>query len=401
MKLTKYLLLLFISLLAVSVTFGQMRGDKRDDFRFTDLILIPSTPVKDQHQTGTCWSFAGMSLLESEMMRQRGKTIELSPMHIVYHTYLTKADRFLRMHGKTNFSEGGAFHDVTNIVRKYGIIPLEVYSGLKYGEEKHSHGELEGILKAQVEALVKNTQRKLSPAWRESFQKSVESYLGPYPELFEYEGETYSPVSFAREVVGLNMDDYVELTSFTHHPFYEKFILEIPDNWSWDALYNLPLEELMEVIDYALTNGFSLGWAADVSERGFMTSNRGVAVIPYRDISGMPESELKQWQALTNRQQEDELYRQSGPMEEAKITQEQRQLAFDNFQTTDDHGMHIIGLAVDQEGNRFYKVKNSWGEYNLYNGYFYASRAYMEYKTIYFMVHKDGIPASIRKKLDL
>jgi len=401
MKPTLFQILLLSAIFAVYTGYGQVRGDKQEDYRFTDLITIESSDVKDQHQTGTCWSFAGVSLLESEIIRQGGKPIELSPMFVVYHTYLQKADKFVRMHGKTNFSGGGAFHDVTNVVREYGIVPYEVYTGLHYGEEKHSHGELEGMLTAQVESVIKNTNRKLTPAWRESVQKSITSYLGAYPEKFEYNDETYTPVQFAREVVGLNMDDYVELTSFTHHPFYEKFILEIPDNWSWDAVYNLPLEELMEVIDYALVNGYSLGWAADVSERGFMSSHRGVAVIPARNTADMSDTELSRWEALTSRQQEDELYRQSGPLEEAVITQEMRQLAFDNFQTTDDHGMHIVGMARDQKGNCFYKIKNSWGSYNLYNGYFYASRPYMEYKTITFMLHKDGIPEYIRKKLDI
>ena len=401
MKPTKFLLLLLLAIFAVVSSVAQMRGDKQEDYRFTDLITIPTTDVKDQHQTGTCWSFAGVSLLESEIVRQGGMAIELSPMFIVYHTYLEKADKFVRMHGKTNFSGGGAFHDVTNVVRKQGIVPYGVYTGLNYGEEKHSHGELEGMLSAQVESVVKNPNRKLTPVWRESIRKSLTTYLGEYPETFEYNGESYTPVRFSREVVGLNMDDYVELTSFTHHPFYEKFILEIPDNWSWDAVYNLPLDELMEVIDYALINGYSLGWAADVSERGFMSSNRGVAVVPARKTADMSDTELSRWEALTHRQQEDELYRQSGPLEEAEITQEMRQLAFDNFQTTDDHGMHIIGLSRDQDGNTFYKIKNSWGSYNLYNGYFYASRSYMEYKTITFMLHKDGIPEHIRKKLDI
>jgi bleomycin hydrolase len=373
----------------------------QEGYTFKEKISLPTTPVKDQNRTGTCWSFAGLSLIESEMLRNNKPAIDLSTMFIVYHTYLEKARKYVRMHGNTNFSAGGAFHDVTNMIRKYGIVPEELYLGLNYGEDKHVHGELDQILSNQVEAVIKNPNRKLSPVWMESVESALISYLGEIPERFEYQGKEYSPQSFAREYVGLDMDDYIEISSFTHHPFYSRFIIEIPDNWSWDEVYNVPLYELGEIVDFALENGYTVGWAADVSERGFMTSNRGVAVMPSSKTEDMTNAEITRWEGLSDRQKEDELYRLNGPVSEIKVSQEQRQLAFDNHQTTDDHAMHIIGMASDQNGNLYYKVKNSWGDYNLYNGYFYVSRSYFDYKTMNIMLHKDAVPPHIRSKLDL
>jgi bleomycin hydrolase len=250
-------------------------------------------------------------------------------------------------------------------------------------------------------ALVKNPNRKISPVWHETIVSTLNTYLGALPERFEYKGKNYTPQSFAREVVGLNMDDYVEITSFTHHPFYTSFILEVPDNWSWDKVYNVPLAEMEEIIDYSLQNGFTVAWATDVSEKGFLSSNRGVAMVPVKRTEEMTNAEILRWEKLSDREKEDETYRITKPGPELEITQELRQVDFDSQQTTDDHGMHIVGLARDQTGKTFYKVKNSWGDYNLYDGYFYASKAYVNYKTTSIMVHKDAIPAPIRTKLGL
>ena len=393
---------LFLAVLLAISASGQNRSvSAQDGFIFEDKISIRSTPVKDQHRTGTCWSFAGLSLLESEMIRMKKEEVDLSPMFIVYYTYLEKARKYVRMHGNTNFAAGGAFHDVTNMIRKYGIVPDEIYRGLNYGEDKHVHGELDQLLKNQVDAVIKNPNRKLSPVWIESIEATLVSYLGEIPEKFDYKGVSYTPQSFAREFVGLNMDDYVEVTSYTHHPFYSSFIIEIPDNWSWDPVYNVPVHELEEIADYALKNGYSIGWAADVSERGFMSSNKGIALMPSRNPAEMSDAEITRWESLSERQREEELYRISGPVNELAVTQEGRQLAFDNHQTTDDHGMHITGTAVDQNGNVYYKVKNSWGDYNLFDGFFYASKPYFRYKTMSIMLHRDGIPPHIRTKLNL
>ncbi|MFZ5428633.1 MAG: aminopeptidase C [Bacteroidota bacterium] len=389
------------SALVNSVNGQSTVNQNQEGYIFKEKISLQATSVKDQHRTGTCWSFSGLSLLESEMLRKNRPATDLSTMFIVYHTYLEKARKYVRMHGNTNFSAGGAFHDVTNMIRKYGIVPEEVYKGLNYGEDKHVHGELDQLLKNQVEAVIKNPNRKLSPVWMETVESTLISYLGEIPEKFEYQGKEYSPQSFAREYVGLDMDDYIEISSFTHHPFYSRFIIEIPDNWSWDEVYNVPLYELGEIVDFALESGYTVGWAADVSERGFMSGNKGIAVMPSKNPEDMTDAEITRWESLSDRQREDELYRLSGPVSEIDVSQEQRQLAFDNHQTTDDHGMHIIGLAADQNGNLFYKVKNSWGDYNLYEGYFYASKSYFNYKTLSIMLHKDAVPPHIRTKLNL
>lgn len=392
------------TLLALFLFFPVIAGDGNNDtegYVFEDVMVLPATPVQDQHRTGTCWSFSGLSFLESEMLRRGKSAVNLSEMFIVWHTYAEKAKKHVRVHGNLNFSAGGAFHDVTNMISRYGIVPESVYKGLEYGEEKHVHGEMDRVLRDFVDAVIENKNRKLTASWYDAYTKTLDSYLGEIPQRFQYDGKSYSPLTFADEYVGLDMDDYVEITSYTHHPFYSKFILEVPDNWSWDEMYNVPLNEMEEIIDYSLNNGFTMAWAADVSEKGFASGNKGVAVVPEMPEADMTDAEISKWEELPDREKENELYKLENPVPEKEITQEMRQAAFDNFETTDDHGMHIIGIAEDQEGNTFYKVKNSWGDYNSYNGYFYVSKPYVNYKTMCIMVHKDGIPEQIKKKLKL
>lgn len=401
----KMKLRLIFTALIVVCTINVFAEDKKKEevkgYVFEDEIELAATPVKDQYRSGTCWSFSGLSFLESEMLRLGKPEVDLSEMFIVWHTYSEKAKKHVRMHGNLNFAGGGAFHDVTNMIREFGIVPESVFSGLNYGEEKHVHGEMDKVLKEHVDAVVENKNRKLTTVWHESIDATLDSYLGELPKKFEYEGKQYTPQSFASDYVGLNMDDYVEITSYTHHPFYDKFILEVPDNWSWDEVYNVPLNELEQIIEYALTNGLTVAWATDISEKGWATSNKGVAVVPAAPAEDMSDAEIAKWEALPQKEKEKELYKLEKPVPELVVTQEMRQAAFDNYQTTDDHGMHIIGTAKDQNGNTFYKVKNSWGDYNKYEGYFYASKPYVNYKTMCIMVHKDGIPQSIREKLKL
>ena len=380
---------------------AQESTNKNEGFTFTDQIVLPATSVKDQNRTGTCWSFAALAMLESELLRLMKPETDLSEMFIVYQAYIEKAEKYVRMHGNTNFGGGGTFHDVTDMIRKYGIVPEVVYKGLNYGEEKHVHGELDGLLKEEVDAVIKNPNRKLSPVWKETIVSTLKSYLGEIPEKFDYQGKSYSPQSFARDFVGLNMDDYIEITSFSHHPFYSRFIIEIPDNWSWGEVYNVPLNELEQIIDYSLQKGYTVAWASDISEKGFLTGNKGVAVVPVVKTEQMAENERLRWETLSDREKEEETFKVTKPVSELEITQEIRQLSFDNFQTTDDHGMLIVGTATDQNGNAYYKIKNSWGDYNKMNGWFYASRAYVKYKTTNIMVNKNGIPPHIRRNLNL
>ncbi|MGD9928542.1 MAG: C1 family peptidase, partial [Mangrovibacterium sp.] len=287
------------------------------------------------------------------------------------------------------------------MIKKYGIVPESAYNGLNYGEEKHVHGEMDRLLEEQVKAVVENRNKKLSTAWEEIARGTLNSYLGELPKTFEYEGTEYTPQSFARDYVGLNMDDYIQISSYTHHPFYSKFIIEVPDNWLWGEVYNVPMEELEAIIDYSIESGYTVAWAADVSEKGFSTSKQGIAVVPEVDKADMTDAEIGKWEKLTEKEKEEQLYALNKPGKEKLITQELRQIDFDNYQTTDDHGMLITGTAKDQNGNPYYKVKNSWGNYNDYDGYFYASKPYVKYKTMSIMVHKDAIPKTIRKKLNL
>ncbi|GET24231.1 aminopeptidase C [Prolixibacter sp. NT017] len=377
------------------------KSNKEEGYHFTTVKELPHTSVKDQYRSGTCWAFSGLSFLESEMLRMGKPKVNLSEMFVVYHCYIDKAIKTVRLHGNLNFGPGGAFHDVTYVLKNYGIVPEDVYTGLNYGEKKHVHGEMDDVLKGIVDAVIENKNKKLSTAWEESVTGTLDAYLGDLPTKFEYKGKDYTPKTFANEYCGLNPNDYVEITSFTHHPFYSKFKLEVPDNWEWDEVYNVPLDEMMKIIDNSLNNGYTVAWAADVSEKGFSTSKKGVAVVPDADVKDMTNSELSKWEKLTDKQKNEELYKMDKPGKEKHITQEIRQEAFDDWQTTDDHGMHIIGLAKDQNGTMYYKVKNSWGDYNAWDGYFYASKPYVRYKTTCIMVNKNAIPKAIREKLGL
>jgi bleomycin hydrolase len=390
-------------MLASFTVFAQEPKDeeKEKSYQFIPVKEIPCTPVKDQYRSGTCWSFSGLGFFEAEMLRLGKPEVDLSEMFVVYHAYSDKATKYVRLHGSLNFGAGGAFHDVANVLKEYGIVPEEVYRGLNYGEEKHVHGELDRLLLENVKAVIDNPNKKLTTSWHDAFNSILDSYLGKLPEKFTYQGKEYTPKSFATDYVGLNLDDYVEITSYTHHPFYSKFIIEIPDNWAWSEVYNVPLNELMEIIDNSVNSGYTVAWAADISEKGFVTSKKGVAVVPVIDKANMTDAEIAKWEKMTEKAKDEELYKLSKPGPEKTINQELRQIDFDNYQTTDDHGMLIVGTAKDQNGTLYFKVKNSWGNYNDFNGFFYASKPYVEFKTMSIMVHKDVIPKNIRKKLNL
>jgi bleomycin hydrolase len=321
-------------------------------------------------------------------------------MWVVRHVYSDKAKRHVRMHGHFNFGGGGALNDPFDMMDKYGLVPEAAYAGLEYGEDNHVHGEFDQVLSSYVEAVIENKNRKLTTAWHDGFNGILDAYLGETPETFEYNGKTYTPREFTDEVVNLNHDDYVYLTSFTHHPFYEKFIVEVPDNWSWQKFHNVPLDELIQIMDNAIDNGHSIGWASDVSEKGFSWRN-GVAIVPETETEELAGSEKEKWEKMTEKERKERMFSFDEPVPEKTITQEMRQEAFDNYQTTDDHGMHIVGIAKDQNGAEYYKVKNSWDNKNVYEGYFYVSKPFVRYKTMSIVVHKDALPKSIAKKLNL
>ena len=399
----------FITLIIIALVFNMQLVAQEDKdelkeekkaFEFTDVISVPNTSVKNQYRSGTCWSFSGVAFVEAELLRMTGKEYDLSEMFFVNHTYSDRATKYVRMNGHLNFGGGAEVTDVFRVIKTYGLIPESIYSGLQYGEPKHTHGELDELLKSYVEAIVKNKNRKLTPVWHDAYDKVLNTYLGEIPETFEYEGEEYSPMSFA-ESTGFNSDDYVEITSYSHRPYYKPFIMEIPDNWLWSSIYNVHLDEMMNTIDNALENGYTVNWGADVSDKGFAWK-KGVAIIPAEEKPDLSGTEKEKWETLTKKEKQKAMYAFEGPVAEKTITPEMRQEHYDNYLVTDDHGMLIVGTAVDQEGNKFYKIKNSWGtEGHIYDGYFYASRAFVELQTIGIAVHKDAIPRKIRKNLDL
>ncbi len=371
-------------------------------FKFTDVTLVKTGPVKDQNKSGTCWCFASTSFLEDEIRRKTGKEIDLSEMFTVRHCYGDKADRFVRLYGESNFAAGGSVVDVNYVWDRYGAMPEEAYRGLEYGEEKHDHYELDAALSAYLKAIVSkpSSKKTLTTAWRKGIDGILDAYLGEVPETFVYEGKTYTPRSFA-DALGLNMNDYITITSFTHHPMYKPFSLEVPDNWLNAPHYNVPLEEMKAVVDNALDKGYSLVWAADVSEGGFKW-REGYANMPKeKNADDMDGTELLRWVQLSDSDREKQKFEAKGPVEEITVTPELRQQMFDRQETTDDHGMVIVGRATDQEGNRYYKVKNSWDTNQIYGGYFYVSEPYFLAKTLSVMLNREGVPAKTLKALGL
>lgn len=394
----KVLLAAFAALSFFSVKADETPEAADTAYVFTDVKVIPTTSVKDQNKTGTCWCFATTSYFEEEILRKTGKELDLSEMFTVYHCYADKADKYIRMNGKTNFAQGGSNLDLPYVWDRYGVVPESVYSGLLYGEDKHSHYEMEAALKGYLDAVNRNPNKRLSTSWKKGFTAILDAYFGELPETFEVDGVTYTPQSYAKSL-GLNMADYIPFTSFTHHPFYTAFGLEIADNWLWGQYYNIPLEELKAIVDNALEKGETVLWAADVSEGGFKWYE-GFAVMPKeRTEADMEGTELSRWVKMSDKDREKAKWEIKGPVEEITVTQESRQVMFDRQETTDDHSMVIVGYAVDQKGNRFYKVKNSWDTNHIYDGFFYVSEPYFLAKTVDIFVNKDVVPKDILKKL--
>ncbi len=367
-------------------------------YDFTLVKTIESTPVQDQFRTGTCWSFSALAFLESELIRTGKGEHNLSEMFVVNHTYKDKADRYIRMHGNTNFGAGGAFADAAHVWEKYGMVPEEVYSGLNYGSEEHNHSELDAILKSYADAVIENRQKGIAPRWKEGYNAVVDSYLGELPDEFTYRGKKYTPQSYASEL-DLDMDDYISVTSYTHHPFYETFMLEIPDNWLHLESYNVPLDDMMAIMDHAVMNGYSFAWGADVSEKGF-AFREGLAILPEDaskiDVQGKDNQQFNDAGAV----KVSNAFK--SPVKQKDVSQDMRQEQFDDWQTTDDHGMQVTGIYKDQHGDKYYLVKNSWGtKYNDLGGYFMASEAYVRLKTMNIYIHKDALPKELARKLSL
>ena len=399
-----YLSFLLLGVTAVaSAQFGYtepVKNAEGSEYQFTKLALLDATPVQEQGHTGTCWSFSALSFFESELIRMGTKNPDLlAEMFVVRKAYESKAEKFIRMDGKINFSEGGAFHDIPYVIRNYGIVPLDVYSGLNYGTTSHDHSELFEVLNGGLQGVLTTTKngKTLTTSWMAALNGILDAYLGKDIKEFEYKGKKYTPKSYAK-AIGLNMDDYVSLTSFTNHGMYEKCSLAIPDNWAWGESYNGGLNDLFDACEYAVKNDYSVAWGADVSEKGFSFRN-GLGIVPEDpstiEVSGKDNKNFSNGGAdrTSNAFQT--------PVKELTITPELRQKGYDQKTTTDDHGMHIVGLYKDQKGTRYFLVKNSWGTSNYPKGFLYVSENYFKYKTINIYLHKEGVMPSLRKKINL
>ena len=366
------------------------------EYEFTTVKENPITSVKNQYRSGTCWCFSALSFIESEILRTKGQEVDLSEMFVVGKSYRDRAIKYVRLDGHLNFAAGSSFGDVLHVLNDYGIVPQTEMPGLNYGTELPEHNELDAALKGYVTAIKGNPNKVLSTAWVNGFDGIVAAYLGEYPETFVVDGKEYTPETY-RDVLGFNYDDYVNISSFTHHPFYEPFIIEVCDNWRWDSAYNLPIDEMMEVMYNAIDNGYTIAWGSDVSENGF--TRNGLAVMPVEEKKAAAGSDQERWVGKAAEEKKEEVKAEL-PVE-MTITQEMRQDGYDRKTTTDDHGMHIYGVAKDQNGNKYFMVKNSWGETGKYKGIWYASDAFVRYKTLNIVVHKDALPKHIAKKLGI
>lgn len=393
-------LILGLSALFIEASAQQKPKIVFPQYEFTAIKANPITPVKDQYRSGTCWCFSGIGLIESEIIRQKNitdtlKYPDLSEMFVVSKSYQDKADKYVRLSGHLNFAAGSETDDVFDVIRDYGIVPQDAMPGLNYGTDKPVHGELDALLHSYVSTIVKLPNRnKLSTAWKNGFNGIVNAYLGECPESFTKDGATYTPASY-RDALGIVPDDYITLTSYTHHPLYTKFALELADNWRWDGSWNVPIDELMNTLDAAINNGFTIEWATDVSNPGFSRDGLAFNIDP-ETKPATAGSDQEKWVGSGEAKKQPVLE----PVE-LFATQESRQEGFDNKSVTDDHGMLIYGIARDQKGGKFYMVKNSWGGAGRYKGIWYVTEQYVRQQTISLTLHKDALSKDLKKKIGI
>lgn len=369
----------------------KISGNSSDStgFRFTNIINLAVTPVENQGSSGTCWSYSTNSFLESEMIRAGKKPVPLAKIYTARKSYEDKAENYVKMNGAVSWGDGGEPHDVINMYAKYGIVPEEAYTGLQNGAKTNNFSEMQALLKGILDAVVKNPAGVLSPNWKKAFSATLDAYLGAVPPMFTYQHKSYTPQSFAKEVVGLDPDNYIEFISQNNTPYWQKAMMMVPDNWAFQWDYNIPPTAITDIIDHALKNGYTVAWGTDVSEPYFSWPN-GVAFVPQN-----PTSYIKK----ISDAQKKELF--GGPRPEPEITPELRQIGIENSQTSDDHGMHIVGLAKDQNGKEYYIVKNSWGTGNDYKGYLHVTRAYVQFKTTSILVNKKAVPPAVASKITM
>lgn len=395
-----------LALLAVVATGANAKGKKQPKVDpnkpvFTIVKENPITSVKDQNRSGTCWAYSTLSYFESEILKSTGKTYDLCESFVANKDYMDRAIQAVRYHGDMQFAQGGSAYDVYYVLKNYGICPEDAmpFPGSLYGDSLNNFNEFFSLLEPYVEGIATNKASKISNQWKVGFQGILDAYLGKCPENFTYEGKNYTPKSFASSL-GLNMDDYVTITSYTHHPFYSQFVVEVQDNWRNPASYNLPMDEMMQIIDNAVMNGYTVAWGGDVSEPGF--TRDGLAyMIDAKKMQSLQGSDMARWLGLSAAKRRNLIDSLGCNVPEVQPTQEMRQERFDNWELTDDHGMLIYGIAKDQNGKEYYMVKNSWGEAGKYKGTWYMTKTFIAANTMDYMVNKNAIPANIRKKMGI
>ncbi len=397
----KILTLALLALVATGASAQEEKKEKDNKPVFTVVKELPITSIKDQNRSGTCWDYSTLSYFEAEILKKNGKTYDLCEAFVANKTYMDRAIQVVRLHGDCQFSQGGAAYDVLYALQNYGICPEEAMPapGTPQGDSLFNFNEFFSIMSPYVDAVAKNKASKISPQWKVGLQGILDAYLGKCPENFTYEGKTYTPQSFAKSL-GLDWNDYVSITSYTHHPFYTAFPVEVQDNWRNPLSYNLPMDEMMRIIDNAIAEGYTVAWGGDVSEDGFTRQGLAYAV-DTKAAESLQGSDMARWLKMSPAKRRDVLAELGCTVPELTPTQERRQQRYDNWELTDDHGMLIYGIAKDQNGKEYYMVKNSWGESGDYKGIWYMTKAFIADNTMDYMVNKNAIPKDIRKKLGL
>ncbi len=401
-QITLFLVLAFVIALPINLLAQKNDKNRSQDehiYQITDEVVVPHTSVKNQAQSGTCWCFAGVGMVEAEILRKYNVEIDLSEMYLVRWAYAQKFEKYIRMQGTCNFSPGGEVIDVLYAINNDGMMTEEAYNGLVLGENRHQHGELHNVLAEYGKIINRKHNGKISNVWSNMVQSILDVYLGETPETFDFKGITYNALSLS-EKYPLNIDDYIQISAFTNHENYKPYIMPIQDNWTNTQSYNMSLDELMNELDNALNNGYTVGWAQDVSDKGF-SRNAGVGVVLEDDIEKIRQSDEKKYKKMSDDEIKASLYKFESVMPEKEVTEDMHQEAYDNGQTTDDHSMLIVGIAYDQNGTKYYKVKNSWGETHGYEGYWYCSVPFVRLHTMFFTLNKEALTSDMKTKLEL
>ncbi len=402
----KKMMTIALALLMVAGSAGaaKKKAPKKDVNKpvFTTIKEIPITSVKDQNRSGTCWDYSTLSFFEAEILKATGKNYDLCESFVANKTYMERAIQVVRYHGDCQFAQGGSAEDVLATMKTHGIVPEEAmpFPGSLYGDSLNNFNEFFSLLEPYVAAVSKSSAKKISNQWKVGLQGILDAYLGKCPEKFTFEGKQYTPKSFVASL-GIDLNDYVSITSYTHHPFYSAFAVEVQDNWRFPLSYNVPMDEMMQIIDNAIEQGYTIAWGGDVSEDGFTRKGLAYAVDGKKTQQNLQGSDMAKWLKMTATKKRDVIDSLGCTVPEIIPTQQMRQERFDNWELTDDHGMHIYGDAKDQNGKEYYMVKNSWGETGDYKGTWYMTKAFIAANTMDFLINKKAIPANIRKKLGL